>query len=1128
MNNFKIKFEDNKNGLPVNIDNCCCPRSVPIVCYDLDIGKNYTVFIENTGLYRANIFPKTYNFTAFAQITSIEIARGGVYPLDYTPKAEIIGGDPIKPAQIELITENISAGNRNYAVVSGYKIIDAGIGYKNSNITILVDGKGSDDIQAAVLNPILGNLEKNIVFFVSFGCNEDQKPIPTPFPSSTPTNTKTPTITPTVSISQSSPAVRKLDLGFDITEYISSTGTSIILSNFFDSSIQVVAYEGITGQTIEVPEGYNHAIFINENGVVEQSVIEGDILSFRSEILIGHTTPTPTPTTTNTLTPSHTPAISPSVTSSNTQTPTLTRTPASTTSKTPTATPTPSNSFNNTTSTTLGSDIDVVDFDNGPTIVLSNIFNNDIDQILYSGNTGNNIIVPENYNYAIFIDNAGNVTEQQVEPGQLLTFRSDIVLGNNNTIQASPEETTEPEPESERTYFGDPYSPKVSFSHTYQPSTRNRRMQRIIFAAPPASPDNLFVDYWYTNSINLNPSGIMQNGIVQYTLKATANWYKFTHSGSNITVQDVKDGLVSSEQITAIEMEILQFINSESETNIRSNIDIVYLSEMSQTDGEGSPIFSVAVSVSCNTSFSSIVYSDCSTLLGTYNQPLCETIPSTLVDNGYRTSYARLKMDFPFPSDLSSNSSIGETYLNFGLKTSSAINNIDHTSLGSDQEFMFEGNDIGSALSMLQNTSLDSKTLVERSNPAALNHIWRLDLNNLYKNVVINNKNIENISGETIKDNLNAWPSLSREFNYRSDIPLFGQIQIETSIRDGNIYSTGKRFVINPPSLPEDMVSLNLNLWIADENGDIILSDSKYSNLGSSFLNMDVAHNGILVLLEKYNVEEEKLVDIVVNPTSLIFDEYNIRYTITIAAIPPFKSITQIDDQIYHILGKEIADDSDECLLKRVFSLGYDFIRHSEYDNIAKNTNIGYTPITREKTIKVNSNKGEKIYNQMRVLYHNSSNNMLFVKLLGKSICSPPFRGQNIVYNTQHRYSWYLENVVWNRTIQADTPKKSQTPITNIYTQQETQVLKKNLLQYLYDNNTEYYDSVASLYSANSIEEYRDAIMQDSSIICLNYQIATANVIHSPMMSQRICDDDTPGCVEFIDNIKFFDIIEYI
>ena len=69
-------------------------------------------------------------------------------------------------------------------------------------------------------------------------------------------------------------------------------------------------------------------------------------------------------------------------------------------------------------------------FYGGTTIVLSNYFDDSRSVMSYVRNTGRKLIVPYGYNHAVYIDSSGNITEENVSVGQVLTFKSNIILGS--------------------------------------------------------------------------------------------------------------------------------------------------------------------------------------------------------------------------------------------------------------------------------------------------------------------------------------------------------------------------------------------------------------------------------------------------------------------------------------------------------------------------------------------------------------------------------------------------------------------------------------------------------------------------------------------------------------------------
>jgi hypothetical protein len=65
-------------------------------------------------------------------------------------------------------------------------------------------------------------------------------------------------------------------------------------------------------------------------------------------------------------------------------------------------------------------------------ITLSDYFDTTKPMVQYQGITGTTIKVPAGYDYAIYIDSQGNVTNESVNQGQTLTFKSSIVLGTSS------------------------------------------------------------------------------------------------------------------------------------------------------------------------------------------------------------------------------------------------------------------------------------------------------------------------------------------------------------------------------------------------------------------------------------------------------------------------------------------------------------------------------------------------------------------------------------------------------------------------------------------------------------------------------------------------------------------------
>jgi hypothetical protein len=63
---------------------------------------------------------------------------------------------------------------------------------------------------------------------------------------------------------------------------------SIMLSDYFDVTKTIIQYQGITGTTIQVPTGYDYAIYVDSQGnVTYESVTAGQTLTFKSSIVLG-------------------------------------------------------------------------------------------------------------------------------------------------------------------------------------------------------------------------------------------------------------------------------------------------------------------------------------------------------------------------------------------------------------------------------------------------------------------------------------------------------------------------------------------------------------------------------------------------------------------------------------------------------------------------------------------------------------------------------------------------------------------------------------------------------------------------------------------------------------------------
>lgn len=65
------------------------------------------------------------------------------------------------------------------------------------------------------------------------------------------------------------------------------------------------------------------------------------------------------------------------------------------------------------------------------TIILSDYFDtsNTVSPVSYVGASGETLLVPDNYNYAVYISDSNIITEEFVNPGDILVFKSSIILG---------------------------------------------------------------------------------------------------------------------------------------------------------------------------------------------------------------------------------------------------------------------------------------------------------------------------------------------------------------------------------------------------------------------------------------------------------------------------------------------------------------------------------------------------------------------------------------------------------------------------------------------------------------------------------------------------------------------------
>jgi len=191
MANFKVNFVSTNNSL--SLTKCCCPNIVNVVCSDMELAKEYSVYFDDTSSYRAQVFPAKYTFIAEGRLTGFKILNKGL-GYDSAPTVVISGGGArINATAVAKISEITLSNGIKTKVVSEIQITNPGSGYTSLPLVTIFGGGGAD---ASVL-PIIGDVIKNLSFFVAFGCDDKKMPIPTPYPSNTPTITPTNTVTPT-------------------------------------------------------------------------------------------------------------------------------------------------------------------------------------------------------------------------------------------------------------------------------------------------------------------------------------------------------------------------------------------------------------------------------------------------------------------------------------------------------------------------------------------------------------------------------------------------------------------------------------------------------------------------------------------------------------------------------------------------------------------------------------------------------------------------------------------------------------------------------------------------------------------------------------------------------------------
>lgn len=196
MANFKVKFVSNNNSL--SLTQCCCPNIVNVVCSDMELAKEYSIYFDDTSSYRAQVFPAKYTFIAEGRLTGFRILNKGIgYD---TPPAVIIsgGGARINATAVAKLSDITIPGlvpgeDIITKGVSEIQITNPGVGYTSLPSITILGGGGKD----ALVLPVIGDITKNLSFFIAFGCDDKKMPIPTPYPSNTPTITPTNTVTPT-------------------------------------------------------------------------------------------------------------------------------------------------------------------------------------------------------------------------------------------------------------------------------------------------------------------------------------------------------------------------------------------------------------------------------------------------------------------------------------------------------------------------------------------------------------------------------------------------------------------------------------------------------------------------------------------------------------------------------------------------------------------------------------------------------------------------------------------------------------------------------------------------------------------------------------------------------------------
>jgi hypothetical protein len=160
----------------------------------MELAKEYSVYFDDTSSYRAQVFPSKYTFIAEGRLVGFKIISNGS---GYSAPPRVIisgGGAKINATAVAKLSQIILPGSIPTNIVSDIQITNPGAGYTSlPSITIIYEGAG----KGLALVPIIGDITKNLSFFVAFGCDDKKMPIPTPYPSNTPTVTPTNTVTPT-------------------------------------------------------------------------------------------------------------------------------------------------------------------------------------------------------------------------------------------------------------------------------------------------------------------------------------------------------------------------------------------------------------------------------------------------------------------------------------------------------------------------------------------------------------------------------------------------------------------------------------------------------------------------------------------------------------------------------------------------------------------------------------------------------------------------------------------------------------------------------------------------------------------------------------------------------------------